>query len=403
MPRHGFRSLAPAVHTRVLGAALVLLFATLGLARPSALVGIAQAAPSHPEVPVRPAGGNDPTITWDGSMIFAGQNNGNPWGPVGEHAQVEGSKFPDGQYDLVLALGDVNGDASVCSSTVIPVGSPVAASGGTFTATFDWPAAANQVNAAYSICALNGTDHSVASTQDSGPFTVLSASAPVISLSTSSIAAGGSVTVTGQNFVPAQSVMVYASPCTSCGAPKAASVTVQSSGNNAGTFSATLPLPTTTAPNTYFVGAISANGVLGATEQTLVVTGAPTATPTAAATATPSPTATATAGPIPPGGGSNGNNSGLLLVLGIAALVLLAILMGLLAYLLTRRSAQARAGQGAPIGAYPPAAPYGATPPPLPMPDWEEGAAAQVEDTTPVNYDDPTEPGLGTPNRPRRP
>lgn len=394
----------PAGSHRVSALALVViafgaLLGSAALLLSSPIVNTAHAAASRPFVPARHTGSSDPTIVWDGSMIFAGQNSGNPWGPVGEHAQVQGSNFPDGVYDLVLAAGDVNADSTVCSSGTIPVGSPVTASGGSFTASFDWPSAANSVNTAYSICALNDGDHSVASTLDSGPFTVLSAGAPIIAISASSIAAGGNITVTGQNFVPEQSVLIYIAPCSSCGAPKTASASVTSAGHNAGTFSVKLTIPTSTSPSGYFVGAISGNGVLSAAEQSLTVVDAPTPTATATATATANPTATSAAGGTTPGG-SNGNNSGLLIAVGVIAVVLLAIIAGLIAFLATRRATPANSTPGsAPFGAYPMARPYGAGPPPLPMPDVADDPAALAEESIPVNYDDPTDPGLGVPRR----
>ena len=93
------------------------LLASLGLLLSTPAASLAQAAGLRHDVRHVHAGSSDPTITWDSSMIFPGQNSGNPWGPVGEHAQVQGSNFPDGVYDLVLAAGDVNSDATVCSSS----------------------------------------------------------------------------------------------------------------------------------------------------------------------------------------------------------------------------------------------------------------------------------------------
>lgn len=400
MARQRSRRHAPASGGVLLAIALGALFAAFGVLVSTPHASAAAALTSHPAAPARQLGSTDPTITWDGSMIFPSQNSGNPWGPVGEHAQVQGSNFPDGAYDLVLALGDVNNDATVCSSSTIPVGPTVSASGGAFTANFDWPAAANQVNSTYSICALNDSDHSVASHQDTGPFTVLSANAPSISISSATVAAGGKITVTGQNFVPEQTVTVYVAPCSSCGAPKTVNVNVNSSGHTSGTFSTTLTLPASTAPNSYFVGAISANGVLSADEQSLAVGAAPTATPTATGTATAGLTATTTANGS--GGGSGGDNSGTLIILGIVAVVILAVLAGLIAFFVTRRSSPSTAPtSGAAYGAYPIGRPYSGGPPPLPMPDWNDPAAQQVEEP-PVNYDDPTDPGLGTPGTPRK-
>jgi hypothetical protein len=343
-------------------------------------------------------------------MIFPGQNSGNPWGPVGEHARVQGSNFPDGQYKLVLAAGDVNTDATVCTGTTIPVGSPVTTSGGTFDASFDWPSAANQVNSKYSICALKASDNSVASHLDSGPFTVLAANPPSLTLSSTSVTAGGSITASGQNWVPEQQVLVYAASCQSCGAPKTASVTVNSTGHTSGTFTATLTFPTSVTPGSYFLGAISSNGVLSVTEQSITVSAQPTATPAPSATATAAATATATQATGSTGSGG-GDSGGLLIALGALAIVLLAALAGLIAYLVTRRNARPiGSSQGSAPGAYPTARPsYGVSPPPLPMPDelprrdgWDPGATTAVpqgDDIYPGNYDDPTDPGLSTPRR----
>src|SRR5262249_5146244 len=196
----------------------------------------------------------DPLITWDGSMNFPGQNSGNPWGPVGEHARVQGSNFPDGPYKLVLSPGDVNSDANVCSSgNQIPLAVSVTASGGNFDAHFDWPMAANQVNQQYSICALNAADSSVASHLDSGPFTLLAANPPQITLSDDKVVPGKSITVTGQNWVPEQAIQIYAASCQACSTSRVATVSVQSDGHNSGTFNATLTIPANAAPGNYFV------------------------------------------------------------------------------------------------------------------------------------------------------
>src|SRR5689334_16499230 len=82
---------------------------------------------------------------WGASMIYAGQNNGNPEGPVGEHALVHGTKFTPGTYTLAVVKGDVNtsGQSPVefckLSQKVAVGGSVTAAGDGTFDAPFDWP------------------------------------------------------------------------------------------------------------------------------------------------------------------------------------------------------------------------------------------------------------------------
>jgi hypothetical protein len=395
--------------------ALAVLLAALGILLSMPRLPAAAAAPA---APAQRLDSSDPVIVWDSSMLFPGQNGGNPWGPVGEHARVQGQHFPDGHYNLVLAPGDVNSDATVCSSAnpiPVPVTSgQVTASGGSFNATFVWPATANNVNTAYSICALNPADNTVASHLDSGPFTVLAANSPSLSVLTTSLTAGDSVNISGQNWVPEQPVLVFIAPCQSCDAQKTTSATVTSTGHNAGTFSVTLTVPASTAAGIYFLGAASTNGILSAAGQALTITVGPTATATATATATPAATATA----VPGGGGGSpgsGISDGLVIGLVVAGVVLLALLAGVLAYLLTHRPAPsagagAAAGSGSAPRAYPTAQPYGAAPPPLPMPDelpgaWDPGATTatpSADNAFPANYDDPTDPGLGTPRDPRR-
>src|SRR5713101_4802491 len=52
------------------------------------------------------AGGGGPIIHWDSTMIYAGQNNGYPWGPVGENAIVHGANFsPNQQLHLIVVPG----------------------------------------------------------------------------------------------------------------------------------------------------------------------------------------------------------------------------------------------------------------------------------------------------------
>src|SRR5260370_9661417 len=187
-------------------------------------------------------------IQWGGSMIYAGQNNGNPEGPVGEHASVHGTKFMPGNYTLAVVKGDVNtsGQSPVefckLSQKVAVGGSVTAAADGTLDASFDWPAAAS--SGQWSICAydpatsmppLNGN-------VDDGPFTVLSSHAPAVSISSASIAPGDTLTVTGHNWLPAQGgIFVYVGSCADCDRPPVAST--QATSRPDGSLTATLPLP----------------------------------------------------------------------------------------------------------------------------------------------------------------
>lgn len=431
----------------ILSRLLVVTFAALG-AMLVALTGGMQSAP------VAHAGGScstSPCIHWDSNMIYAGQNNGFPEGPVGEHALVHGEGFgaeAGVTVDFQLVQGDVNTapDAEFCKlagpKVAIP-GTAVVSGTGTFDFSFDWPAGAS--SNLWSICAYRDADHSTIFNIDDGPFSVLSATPPAISISPSTVTPGGSVTVTGHSFVPAQLVHLIVATCVNCGGGIVlGSTDVTSTG---GSFSVTIPIHSDASPGAYKVGALSANGVLdtGPTgAQNLTVQAAPTATPMP--TATTAPTATTPAGSA--ASGANGGGSAMLLiVLGIVVVVLLAALAGVFVYFLTRRGippgggpgSAGAGGPGGPGGGAPAQTPAGVTPggyrqasyrapyaspqTPAPMPDWRNagqtwtpggtamyptpgdggGVGGTAGATQPVADDAPTLPGSMSPDENRYP
>ncbi|HEV2579395.1 MAG TPA: hypothetical protein VGT44_00970, partial [Ktedonobacteraceae bacterium] len=255
-----------------------------------------------------PAGGNLPVIHWDASMIYAGQNNGYPWGPVGENTIVHGANFnPNTQLHLILAPGDSNSNPAVCRQPTVTVlvATVTADTTGGFTQSFPWPSAAGQVNQAYSICSLRMSNNTVASYLDDGPFTVLSSSPPLIALSASSVAAGNAITVTGRYWVPPQPVSVIIASCADCGgAVLVANTGANSTGLNSGSFSVSIPIPATAKPGDYVVNALTTTGLdanYTSGVKRLAITAAPTTqpsptpTPTLQPSPTTSPTVTATA------------------------------------------------------------------------------------------------------------
>lgn len=319
------------------------------------------------EVPHVHAGSTGPIIHWDGTMIYPGQNNGYPEGPVGEIAVVHGENFTAGQQlKLVVVPGDVNTTPALCqppspgvSALVVP--SVTVAATGTFSADFSWPAGVGQTGRQRenSICALNATDNTVVNSRDDGPFTVLSDNKPTINISAPNVAAGATLTVSGQNWVPPQPLNIAIAGCADCdpGNSSVASATTSSAGLNSGTFSVTIPIPATTTPGNYVVNVFSQNGPLdafhlpGVGVRHLTVTAA-VATPTPTATALPSPSATATVAATPTSNantsGSNasdsGNNGLLTIVLIAIAIVVLAI-GALLLFMLAQRK---KSGPNAP-------------------------------------------------------
>src|SRR5258708_10778673 len=181
----------------------------LGVGLLAGILFAVQSAVSIHHPPIALAGGSGPIIHWNSSMIYVGENNGYPWGPVGENASVKGENYPaNQQYRLVLIQGDSNNDATLCKSPVATVGTATSNSAGQFYQNFLWPVAAGQVNKGYTICAILIAGCSRANSKDDGPFPVLTSRHPIMDISSTSVAAGGTITVTGHNWVPPQAVNI---------------------------------------------------------------------------------------------------------------------------------------------------------------------------------------------------
>jgi hypothetical protein len=292
-----------------------------------------------------------PLISWDSTMIYAGQNNGNPEGPVGEHARVHGSGFTSfattTQLSLGLVFGDVVHQLTLCdpANVKVPVGSVTPDANGTFDFTFQWPALANTTGTpGWSICANKVSDGAATGNTDGGPFTVLSDNTPAIAVSTTTAQAGGTITVTGTSWLPSQgNISVYVGQCAACDGAIYVSKIVQS--NQSGAFSVTLTIPPAVPATAAVVGAGTTNGVLVVSAQdspSLTITPLP---PTA--TIEPSPTVTATSTTVPTtapaqGGqttssGGTGANLGLIIGLVVGILLLLGVIVGAVVFLLIRR------------------------------------------------------------------
>lgn len=373
--------------------------------------------------PVVHAGGCSPCIHWDSNMIYAGLNNGNPEGPVGENATVHGTGFSAGQtINFALVQGDINNSGDplhFCNlgSPKVPLPGIADTDGaGKFDYSFTWPAAAS--SNLWSICSYDSVNSAIGS-EDDGPFSVLTSSPVMVSLNKPSFQAGETVPVTGLNWLPGsqRSIFVYIGPCVDCGGAPIASATTTSAAD--GSFTVNLTIPTNAAPGNYLVSANGYNGLLDvgqANSIPITVTGAiPTAT-TAAPTATTAPTATSTTVVGGTTGGthtsSGGDNTGLLIALIVGLVLLLAALAGLVAFLITRRKGSSGPSgpqqptpvpvgappapmYGLPVGA---AAPYGIPDyDALPMPDWQDpnagwdpsATSGLPGDTSPGQYQPP--------------
>ena len=306
---------------------------------------------------------NNPVIHWDQSMIYPGQNSGNPEGPIGETAVVHGSGFTANQaLTLVVVAGDSNADPTQCQppggDSSAQVGTANTDASGNFNATFAWPAGVGRVGKTRknSICAYS-SDSTLISSRDDGPFTVLTDNKPTFNLSTTSVAAGNALTITGQNWVPAQPLNITIASCADCdpGNSNVTSATTSSVGVATGTFSASVPIPATMAANNYVVNVTSQAGPLDAyhinglgvkqlTITAAVVTPTPTAAPSPATTAVSTQTATAasTAASSTTNSNSNGGgSSGLVMLLLIVFAVLLLAIGGIIFFVLAQHKRQA--------------------------------------------------------------
>lgn len=302
------------------------------------------------------------------SPIYAGRNNGNAEGPVGADVSVQGSGWTPGGGAVTISLTDAQDDAASGGpgrSCLSPSATHIAISGlapvnvdssGNFTASFLWPDAANKVGHTYWACGQqSGFEPGVSS------YTVLSAQPPALSVSASSVVVKGTVTVTGQNWVPGnQPITVSIVPCLACGPAYQQTQTVTAASD--GTFSVAMTIPDAAAVGTklYVIAsnqssdpalppALVVNTPPGAPQITLVDQPTPTPTSTAAPTATNTPAPTRVAG----GGGtnSNGSSTGLLIVLlsALGVVLLLAALVAVLLFLRSRRPVPVAPG-GPPYG-----------------------------------------------------
>ena len=406
-----------------------------------ALLPLFAVALTHP--PAVHAGGCSPCIHWDSNMIYAGMNNGNPEGPVGENAQIHGTGFiPNDTVSFSVVSGDMlqsgTSPQNYCGSTTPKVALPgtVTTDGsGNFDYSFAWPSAAN--SGSWSICAFDGSIGAL-NASDDGPFYVMSGSPVMVSLNKPNFQAGETVPVTGLNWLPGaqRQIMVYIGPCVDCGGAPIASATTTSAAD--GSFTVNLTIPGGATPGNYLV---SANGYVGsgpggyvlldvgqANSIPITVAAAiPTAT-TAAPTATTAvpPTATAVGTGASGAGGTGahtsggGDNTSLLIGLIVGLVVLFAALAGLIAYLVTKRKTLPEPGAPqqatpVPVGAMAPPAygpPQGANAPygipdygALPMPDWQDAGNAWDSGATsafsggssPDLYPPPQPPAAGDP------
>ncbi len=296
------------------GLALLAAILGLGLMLPGAPAARqARAASARPQAPI--CSGPCVGIL---SPIF----NNAAEGPVGATLTLDGANWP--ANTTVTIWPGVNQDACAQTPSSTITGTLAVDGSGTASGTYFWPLSVNMVNQSYLLCASDGAVTISPGTQDNQPnsYLVLSANPPALSLSAPALNQGDTLTVSGQNWTPAQPVTVNICSDANCATPALPSQQVTS--NDDGTFEVQFSISSSMLPGAYYVQATTNDDALmaplpkGAPVQFMV--NAPTPTPSPS----PSPTMKPTPTPTPaPSRGSQSNIALLIFVLGTLSVLFL--------------------------------------------------------------------------------
>ncbi|HEX8037281.1 MAG TPA: hypothetical protein VF510_25725 [Ktedonobacterales bacterium] len=277
-------------------------------------------------------------------------------GPVGTNITVRAEGLsPSGVYALGYARAEIACDAGFQPfQNETETMTETAGADGTFTATISWPSSLDSVGVSYYICAQSATPAGALLApfaQSVETFRVDAANPPSIDVATAgatpgvgtpaasplpdgSFYQGSAVTITGHNFAPGGSTLLVAVTSKQLQQPADFQAAARTSlptadgglkikSQSSGDISATVGLPASLAPDSYYVYVFSTDGAdqaipsLVASKQITVV-----AAPTPVPTATTAPTATPTGTPPNTGGTFNLNNP-----TGVIALAVLSILL----------------------------------------------------------------------------
>jgi hypothetical protein len=278
-------------------------------------VGQAQAASA-----VRNAAGSLNFIQPDYRGVIAG--------PPGTKVTVQGTAwlaYSSVDLSLTNRAKDCNGAVSV--------GSFPTDKSGNVLAKFNWPAAANQVGAYYAC----GTQANKGTGYSHNSFNVLSDSPASLSFTPTTVAAGDTITLSGSNWLPApQTINIVVVPCNGiCAQLPVAQLQVVTGDD--GTFSQSVTISSGAATNSYYIQGTNSLGVLAASAGPLQVTGLDSSgTPQAGG----DPTSVATG--TTQGGATVAPLSTIktalkdALLAGVVGLVVLLVLIGGIAFFLTR-------------------------------------------------------------------
>ncbi|HEY7124719.1 MAG TPA: hypothetical protein VH540_12260 [Ktedonobacterales bacterium] len=260
--------------------------------------------------------------------------DGKAEGPVGAHLTVEAANWPPSSkltiwpgLDAAACAGQPPGNADTLNVDIT----------GSARDTYDWPLTANKVNQTYLLCASDGTTVLNPTVQVNAPgsYTVLADTPASISIAPNTINEGANVTISGRNWLPAQSltIMICANTPACTSDPPVVTRSLNSGAD--GTFNIQPLIPLGTRQGLYYVVVTSGNGALTAPASgagpNLSINTLPTPTPTATATPLPTPT------PTPPSTGGKGGGTTLLIVV-LGTLSLLFLIGGIVSMIIYVRS-----------------------------------------------------------------
>jgi hypothetical protein len=252
-------------------------------------------------------------------------------GPVGATLTVDGANWLPNT--TVTIWPGINQDACAQTPPSNITGTLTVDGSGIASGAYLWPLSVNIVNQSYLLCASDGAVTIIPGTQDNQPnsYLVLSADPPAISLSSATLNQGDTLTVSGQNWKPAQPVTVNICSDADCAMQALPSQRVTS--NDDGTFEVQFSISSNVTPGTYYVHAATDDNALmaplpqGSPVQLMV--NAPTPTPSPSPTVKP----TLTPAPTPSRGGGQSNTALLIFVLGtLSVLFLIAGIISLAVY-----------------------------------------------------------------------
>ncbi|HKS68965.1 MAG TPA: hypothetical protein VJQ45_00995, partial [Ktedonobacterales bacterium] len=317
------------------GLVLGMVLTALALAAASGSPSLASA---HPQ--------DTPTIS---IAIPAPNSNGVAQGPVGANLTINGSGFTDGHTYQLGYVPQSQGCGTSGSTLPTFANGSVTTSGGSFSATVQWPAGAANVDGRYYICVTDTTDTTVPPVQSSDLFRVVAANAPQFKLVDPSTSAplqgppyllyiGSPVTISGQNFAPGGlTLLVYLSQQPIKSGSDFDSATLLSTTNrtaittqDTGAVTATIQIPAGVSAGSYNLYLVSSDRQ-GASLPSLMDSVQATLAQQPTATPKPSPTATPKATPPPSEHSSTGPGLGRTLgVVGLSLLSLLLLIAGVL-------------------------------------------------------------------------